>query len=140
MNWETLQARFTAIAVIVWGWFGAGIKLLTALIGVVVIVAIAFVGTTWIVFFAENLLPPKDKILLEQESYGSSAAHESVKNWVLNCVGANSIFELPRNLQVSFGGFRFTDTTTTSSKVPTVQEMSAVQLSSAMLDQRTDLV
>ena len=41
MDWATLQARFAAFAATVWGWLRAGIKLLTALIGFALTVAIA---------------------------------------------------------------------------------------------------
>jgi hypothetical protein len=45
MDWATLQARVATFAATVWGWFRAGITLLTAFIGLVLTVAIAVIVT-----------------------------------------------------------------------------------------------
>jgi hypothetical protein len=148
MDWK---ARFVAFADTVWGWFRAGIKLLTAFIGLVLTVAIAITVTAWIVFFGEIFLPSNIvgvPARNDQEGVQFRAveiAHNSIKTWVLQCVGANSIRDLPENLQSYFRdryGYAtyYGDTSRkTVAKTPTVQEMSIVQLSNAMLNQRVEL-
>lgn len=104
MDSAALKARFVAFAAAVWGWFLAGIKLLTAFIGVVLTVAIAVIVTAWIVVLAERQLPASEKVAIEQKSQFRAVeiAHDSIKTWVLHCVGANSIRELPKTFSLTF--------------------------------------
>jgi hypothetical protein len=151
MDLATLKARFVGFAGAVWGWFLAGIKLLTAFIGALLTIAIAVTVTAWIVFFSEMFLPSRIVGIparddQEVQFRAVEIAHNSIKTWVLQCVGANSIRDLPENLRSYFRdrstyAVYYGDTSrTTVAKTPTVQEMSIVQLSNAMLNQRVELV
>src|SRR5262249_20986323 len=95
MDWATLEARFAALAAALWGWFRAGIKLLTALIGLVLTVAIAVIVTAWIVSFGLGLLPPgiagvasyKQKEEQALQWRGGGGNHEAVKTRGMQCGG-----------------------------------------------------
>lgn len=150
MNWAGIKTRLIAIAANGWGWLGAAIKLLIAFIGALLTIAVAVIVTVWIVFFGEQLLPGAAQVsvgsLTVEQSSAARTAHDSIRTWVLQCIGANSIRDLPDNLQSLFSanaGITFFSLMQSPKdapkKNPVLQEINAVQLSNSMFSQRIEL-
>jgi hypothetical protein len=161
MDLTAFKTRVASLAESWRSWLATAIKLLAAFIGTLLTVAFAVIVTAWIVYYGERLLPQTIELAktspTEQWSAGKTA-HDSIKTWVLHCIKANSVRELPENLQTIFSADEITFFPISSlmnvvrsitdnekgiienkRKIPIVQEMNAVQLSYAMRNQRIEI-
>src|SRR5208282_4675925 len=79
-----------------------------AFVGASLMIAVAVIGVAWLIFFGQQVLPNHiiEVAPVEQQRQWSAGrtAHDSIKAWVLHCVGANFVSELPYNLQLIFSG------------------------------------
>src|SRR5262249_47899052 len=65
--------------------------------------AIAFIGTAWILFGSQYVLPGSGESGVQSQSSAAFNAHGSIRAWIMQCVGVNTAHELPANLQPYFG-------------------------------------
>lgn len=126
--------------------FAIGAKVCAVIVSILIAGAALWLLIAWTVSGVQALLPSKSYQFSINDSSIGSSSHSSIANWVLRCVGASAVNQVPANFRPIFQDpspfLVLEDVDTSKLSQPrslNVSEISLVQLSYSILSQRMAL-